>query len=94
MLNGAAFMKVQICSYGFDIHPPPEYPVELVFRVVVKISFGKMKVADGTDHLLSPDQRLPATQAQVREKQAEQVACGFLDNSNIGFVLSRLAQKS
>jgi hypothetical protein len=32
-----------------------------------------MKVANGTNRLLSPHQGLPATRAQVREKQPEQI---------------------
>jgi hypothetical protein len=78
MLDIAAFMKIQISCNRFNVHPPPEHPVERIFGVVVKISFRKMEVAYGTDHFFSPDQRLPATQAQVRKKQAEKVAGSFM----------------
>ncbi|MCK7473013.1 MAG: hypothetical protein MZV49_05030 [Rhodopseudomonas palustris] len=49
-----------------------------IVRVIMKIGFGKMKMTDANRSLLPPDQWLPATQAKVREKKAEQVVSNSL----------------
>ena len=45
VLDRTAFLKIHISRYGFKVHPAPEYFVQHIVRIIVKVGFRKMKLA-------------------------------------------------